>query len=83
MCMLEISQLFWFEDIFVSQMISAIVCDGPFIAGCPLSSPGQILVAHVDIIMLRSMAKRDFSLDRRSSAFSQLNWLSNRKQALA
>ncbi len=30
--MLEISQLFWFEDIFVSQMIYAIVYDCSFIA---------------------------------------------------
>jgi len=30
--MLEKSQLFWFEDIFVSQMIYAIVYDCSFIA---------------------------------------------------
>jgi hypothetical protein len=29
---LEVSQLFWFEDIFVHQMIYAIVYDFPFIA---------------------------------------------------
>ena len=30
--LLEKSQLFWFEDILVSQLISAIVCDCSFIA---------------------------------------------------
>jgi len=35
---LEKSQLLWFEDILFCQMISAIVCDFPFIAAIKLRS---------------------------------------------
>jgi len=44
--MLEKSQLFRPEDILVSQMISAIICDFPFIAGKQFSVVWAVCTQH-------------------------------------